>query len=72
MKEEQFEVGKVIWHKHHNAFVTVTKKPYMLRNIGMCVDVKYEDGKEHKLIIIDAFSEKLVIPAKYKEMVEFV
>ena len=72
MKQEEFKVGQIVWHKHHNEFVTISREPYVFRNIGLVVDIIYnESGVKQPLVPIGAFSDKLLIPSKYKDLVEF-
>ena len=71
MKKEDFKIGKVVWNKGHNEFMTVVKEPYMVGSAGYCVDVTDDKGVIIQMIPILAFQEKLVIPSKYRDYVEF-
>lgn len=71
MKDEDFEIGRIVWHKGHNEFMKVVKAPYYLNNIGSVVDVEDDNGKVFPLVPTMAFSEFLEIPEKYKELVKF-
>lgn len=71
MKNEDLKVGQVVWYPHSNEFVTITKEPYMFHNIGLVVDFVDAKGRDHPLVVIGAFEQKLIIPAKYKDLIEF-
>lgn len=70
MEKEELKIGKRVCCKERY-FGVISEEPYYVKNIGLCADFFDDKGNTHRLIPIWCFSEKLVLPESFKDLVEF-
>ncbi len=66
----ELKIGKRVCCKERS-FGVISKEPYCAGSIGMCADFIDDKGNTHAMIPIWCFTEKLVLPESFKDLVEF-
>lgn len=70
MRTEDFEIGKKVWIPRMAKFATVSGFPHKLNGLFDFVEVAFDDGTAAVVPTIEC-REKMVVSAKYKDLVVF-